>query len=985
MMKKIIAITLFSFYHFSTIIAQHHTSMQVLPVDDKLRYGMLDNGMTYYIQQTTLKKGVADFRLAQKTGSLVEEDKERGIAHFLEHMMFRGTKHFPERSLLDFLRRNGVAFGDDVNAFTKFENTIYMLAEVPLMKKEMMDSCLTILHDWSTDALILPEALESERNVIVEEWRGGSQRATGIEQSMKIFEGTRYFDRNPIGDMEVIRTCTSEQMRAFYRKWYQPQHQCVVVTGDINVDEVESKIKRAFSDLKRGTTVLPEFALPENPEHHRVSVMRDKNQTLATVTFIVKHPLPSAEQSMQVGYHKQKRALELALRCLNNRLAQVREANPSIFGASAAFGDFNSSDYASMAVVSMTSVSANYKENLKCVLAEVQKVKRQGFTEEELTVGFPALKPMNERIDEDTTMIDFNNSNPDFKHDVRASFVANNLVKHFLHGTLPVSESAYSTLSAYLDTHVTPEMVRDALCLFFDIEGGFVQVTLPQDESISAPTDEEIAQVFNEVKEMSLEAATNEAKAGKTEEEKKAEKTAEQARNAAFDATIKPGKIKKQKPMPEIGCTEYTLSNGVKVILNNEPDSTDLSTRGRAVLPGGQTLLENDEIIYATLIRGISNNRTPNFPYPEFSSPVNDISMEIGASYMRYLFDIYDDMSFLGSAAEKDMEDSDKENWEHTVDIFRNFYRQLTTSNIDLERYNTDIEILRQQALVPKTKISEAQMALASFSLASAERMVALTPELVASASPEKMKLVLSRLHANYNGMTLLIRTGKDPKRLLPLIEKYVASLPADKKHPMQVVDRPGLHAKPYDDKHVAIIDNPTPIALVYVIAGQEEDFSYSASSVAHSEALANVLNQMLINKIRINHSDVYSIQATNTSVQFPTAMHSYPIVFTCAPDKAEDIIRDIKMLLKEIVEKEVITQTLLDGYLNAKRGQAAGQEKRDANSLDYLFESVSNNGVVIDKNDLDVVNAVTVESLCKFAKELLDMGHIYEFIMKTE
>lgn len=982
-MKKIIAITFLSFFYLSAIIAQHRTSMQALPVDAKLRYGVLENGMAYYIQQATLKKGVADFRLVQKTGSLVEEDNERGMAHFLEHMMFKGTKHFPGQSLLDFLRRNGVAFGNDVNAVTKFENTIYMLTEVPLMRKEMMDSCLTILHDWSTDALILPEALESERNVIVEEWRAQSQRATGMEQAMKLYEGTRYIDRHPIGNMEVIRTCTPEQMRAFYRKWYQPQHQGIVVTEDINVDEVESKIKRVFSDLKRGTTALPAFALPQNPGQPRVSVMRDKNQTLATINFIVKHPLPSAEESMQVGYEKQKRALELALRCLNNRLTQLREDNPSIFGASAAFTDFNSSNMASMAVISMTSVSANYRENLRRVLAEIQKAKQQGFTEEELTTGFPALKPMNERIDEDTTVIDFGHSDTDFQHDVRASFVANDLVKHFLHGTLPASDGAYSILSSYLNTHVTPEMVRDALFRFFDIEGSFVQVTLPQDENIAAPTDDEIAQMLGEVKELSLEAATDGTKAEKTEEDKKAEKAAEQARNAAFDATIKPGKIKKQKPMPEIGCTEYTLSNGVKVILNNEPDSTDLSTRVRAVVPGGQTLLENDEIIYATLIKGISNNRTPNFAYPEFSSPVNDISMEIGASYMRYLFDIYDDMSYLGVETEK--EDADKVNWEHTVDVFRNFYRQLTTSDIDLERYNSDIEILRQQALVPKTKISEAQMALAAFSMASAERMVPLTPELVASASPEKMKLVLSRLHANYNGMTLLIRTGKDPKRLLPLIEKYVASLPADKKHPMQAVDRPEWHAKPYDDKHVAIIDNPTPIALVYMIAGQEEGFSYSPSSVAHSEALTNVLNQLLINKIRINHSDVYSIQATNTAVQFPAAQHCYPIVFTCAPEKAEDIVADIKALLSDIAGKEVITQALLDGYLNAKRGQAAGQEKRDPNSLDYLFEYVSNNGVVIDQNDLDVVNAVTVESLRKFAKELLAKGHIYEFIMKTE
>ena len=242
------------------------TSEQLVPVDTALRQGVLPNGMTYYVRRALQKRHIGEFRLIQRTGSLVEKDTELGMAHFLEHMMFKGTKHYPGNTIIDFLRSIGVAFGPDVNARTSFENTQYILSAVPLTGESRIDSCLMILRDWSADAIIDAAALNAERNVIVEEWRARSMGDDGMKLFKERNAGTQYAERNPIGSMDIINTCTAEQMRAFYKRWYQPQNQCVIACGDFNPDLMVKKIEKLFGDLKKGSTTVPEFHLPTATE-----------------------------------------------------------------------------------------------------------------------------------------------------------------------------------------------------------------------------------------------------------------------------------------------------------------------------------------------------------------------------------------------------------------------------------------------------------------------------------------------------------------------------------------------------------------------------------------------------------------------------------------------------------------------------------------------------------------------------------------------
>lgn len=972
---------------FSYTFAQHSTSQQTVPYSSSVRHGVLPNGLTYYIQHASMKKDVAEFRMVQRTGSLVEEDNEKGMAHFLEHMLFKGTKHFPGTSVLDFLRRHGVAFGADTNALTSFEDTRYTLSGVPINHEMMVDSCLMILHDWCADATIDAKELEAERDVIVEEWRQKTTASASINLEMSLYEGTRYKDRLPIGDMEVIRTCTAEQMRSFYKKWYQPQQQCIIVTGYIDVDKMEKAIQRTFGDLKRGNTILPDYPLAKVQKEPRICVVSDKNEKMGIVTLISRHPNPSPGEPITVGKLKQAHMKTIALRALGGRLGKLNEKTPSIFSCSNNNQDFPYSSKANIDQIQLRSAPKYLKENLKLVLMELKKAKQQGLTRSELEAGYPNVNYEVEHTDEDTTVIDFSKSNISIHSSWAPSYLANDLINHFLQGTLPVTEKANSILNQYYQSHVSGDMVNATMKELFPEEDNFILVKMPDMEGVPTISQQDILDIINEVKNTEITDNQNDTPSkADTRDEQKAEQAPLQ---------IKAGKIKKQKLLKDIGYMEYTLSNGIRVLMNAEPDTTSMAFQLRAVVGGGTSLLEDDEVLYGDLIRGISNNLRPNYRYPGYTHPVNDVSMALSPHNICYLMEYFPEITSLIGAegmTEEEMEqmreeldrDEDKKYMEGIEKCLRNFYIQLTTKEIDHESFDKDMTLLRQETMLPKNRTDVAQAKRMTFDLASSTRRVEVTEEVLDGISPEKMAEVQARLHSNYRGMTVVITTYKEPKKFLPYIEKYIASLPAQKKA-FNVIDRQGIHLKDHDDKYTAYIDNPTPIAMVQMSIEQEEGFHYDAQQVAHSEALENVLNQLLINNIRFKHNDVYSIQAQHVTRQYPSALHGYPIVFTCNPEKAETIIADVKEVLKGMAEGDLITQPLLNSYINAKTTKAANETPRNKHSIDYVFESICNDGIVLDPADLTPMKTVTIYSLKQFAQQLLGKGHIYEFIIRTE
>ncbi len=267
-MKKIFSRLLFVLIGVIAFSTQVRAQMPTdpLPLDPQVRKGVLPNGLTYYIRHNETPKGQADFYIAQKVGSILENDEQRGLAHFLEHMCFNGTENFPGNELVTWLETKGVKFGQNLNAYTSIDETVYNISNVPTASIAVQDSCLLILHDWADGLLLLPEEIDKERGVIHEEWRSrnvGQQRL--MEQmAPAMYPGSKYGYRLPIGTMEVVDNFAPQVLRDYYEAWYRPDQQGIVVVGDIDVDRIENKIKELFSPIK-----MPENA-PERVYHsHR--------------------------------------------------------------------------------------------------------------------------------------------------------------------------------------------------------------------------------------------------------------------------------------------------------------------------------------------------------------------------------------------------------------------------------------------------------------------------------------------------------------------------------------------------------------------------------------------------------------------------------------------------------------------------------------------------------------------------------------------
>jgi len=260
--------------------------MPPIPIDKNVRIGKLDNGLTYYIRKNTTNEKRADFYIAQKVGSILEEPKQRGLAHFLEHMAFNGTKNFPgtdnKLGIIPWCESVGIKFGVNLNAYTSIDQTVYNISNAPVTREGILDSCLLILHDWSNDLLLSDKEIDKERGVIHEEWRSRRSAMQRLQEKALplMFAGTKYADCMPIGTMDVVDNFKYQTLRDYYEKWYRPDLQGIIIVGDIDVDAVEAKIKKAFADVQKPVKPALRTYYPVSDNKEPIVIIeKDKEQT----------------------------------------------------------------------------------------------------------------------------------------------------------------------------------------------------------------------------------------------------------------------------------------------------------------------------------------------------------------------------------------------------------------------------------------------------------------------------------------------------------------------------------------------------------------------------------------------------------------------------------------------------------------------------------------------------------------------------------
>ncbi len=514
---------------------------QPLPMDPKVRFGQLENGLTYYIAHNELPEQHAEFFIAQRVGSILEEESQRGLAHFLEHMAFNGSKNFPGKGMLDYLQRNGVKFGTNVNAYTSIDETVYNISDVPTDATHpgIIDSCLLILHDWSGCLSLEDKEIDDERGVIHEEWRTRNSPALRMYENTilpKLLPNNRYAERMPIGLMSVVDSFTYDELRNYYHKWYRPDLQAVMVVGDVDVDEVEQKIKALWQDIQTPADAAERYYIQvEDNEEPLVAIASDPEMSANQISINFKRPhMPKAFSLSMVGYVSNI-AESIISNCINMRMQEIAmKADAPFQGAGVGFGEYLIANTKDAFSINVSVKPGKWNEGIQAAVAVVKSVQEYGLTYSEVERAKAEIKSGFE-----------NSYNERDKRKNRP--IVEEMKRHFLaNEPMPGIEYEWQMLPQLLDMLDLKSLNQYCQNLMTE-QNVAIFMMASQKADNPLPTEQELLASFNQAKQQTVEAYKEEAVA-----------------TQLIAQLPKAGKIKKVKEGP-FGSTEWVLSNGVRL------------------------------------------------------------------------------------------------------------------------------------------------------------------------------------------------------------------------------------------------------------------------------------------------------------------------------------------------------------------------------------------------------------------------------------
>lgn len=479
-----------------------------LPSDPSVRIGKLDNGLTYYLRHNAKEKGLADFYIAQRVGSILEEPRQRGLAHFLEHMAFNGTKHFSGKDgqlgIVPWCESIGVKFGANLNAYTSVDQTVYHIGSAPLKREGILDSCLLVLNDWSHYILLEDKEIDKERGVIHEEWRtrrAGMAMQRLMEDAMPfIYKGSKYEDCLPIGSMDIVDNFPYQDLRDYYQKWYRPDLQAIVVVGDIDVNQVEQKVKTLFSQIPKAVNPAERiyYPVPDN-DKMIVNVQKDKEQPIALCHLYMKRDATPDHEKNTEKYLRDGYIDDLISYMFNSRMGEIREqANPPFMSGSGHASTFFVSRTKEAFSISVSCKQDQILGGLKAAVAAAERARQHGFTLEELnrakkiqlTAAERRFKERNER---------------------RNSYFVNQCVQHFLNAEPLTSEEFDLKNIQKLDKEVTLDEVNRAVRELITDKNQVCVLYAPDKEGVQLPTEAELEQTVLAAQQQTYEPLSGEA------------------------------------------------------------------------------------------------------------------------------------------------------------------------------------------------------------------------------------------------------------------------------------------------------------------------------------------------------------------------------------------------------------------------------------------------------------------------------------------
>jgi zinc protease len=909
-----------------------------LPVDKNVRIGQLDNGLTYYIRHNKLPENRAEFYIAQKVGSILEEPQQRGLAHFLEHMAFNGTKNFPgdDKGLgvIPWCETVGIKFGTNLNAYTSIDETVYNISNAPIDRTGVLDSCLLILHDWSNYILLKDDEIDKERGVIREEWRSRNSGMLRVYTDLlpTIYQGDKYADCMPIGSIDVINNFPYKDIRDYYHKWYRPDLQGIVIVGDIDVDTVEAKLKAVFADVQKPVNPAERTYYPvtDNKEPI-VAIGTDKEVDDPSIEIYFKQDATPDSEKNNVGYLASQYMTSMISSMLNARLSElVQSANPPFTRASSYYSDFFVAKTKEAFALSASSKADGIETALKTLLQETERARRFGFTESEYARA---------RANYLQSLESAYNEREKTKH---GSYVRE-YVQNFLNGEpIPGIEAEYAMMNQ-LAPNIPLQAMNMVMQQLVPDSNQVVIIAGPAKEGLKYPTKEEVINLLKGMKDLDLQAYVD-----KVSDE------------PLMKEAPKGGKIISEKEGDIYGSTKLVLSNGVTVYVKKTDFKAD-EIRMKGTSLGGKSIFpDKDALNFAVMDNVIAVGGLGNFSQVDLTKVLAGKKVSVNAGLGATTENVF------GTCSPKDFET-----------MMQLTYLTFTAPRKDAEAFESFKNRMKAQLESAQANpLSSINDSLQKAMYNNHPRVVMMKPEMVDQIDYDRILEMYNDRFKDASDFTFYFVGNIDLETAKPLIAEYLGALPAINRKETFKDTKMSIRKGVYKNEYAKEQQTPTA-TIVFLYSGKAP---YTLKNDILLSFATQVLDMVYTEEVREKEGGTYGVNCFGDLQKYPKEQLLLQIVFQTDPAKKDKlagiVVDELKKLAAEgpsDVHLQKVKEYMLKKYADNQKENGYWMN----NLNDYFYY-----GMDMTEGYTDIVNSITAKDIQKFVSDLLKQGNEIEVTM---
>lgn len=919
--------------------------MQPIPADKDVRVGKLPNGMTYYLRHNEKPKSQADFYILHDVGAIQEADNQQGLAHFLEHMAFNGTKNLPGKMLIEYLEKVGVKFGANLNAGTGWDYTRYMMKDVPTVREGIIDSALLILHDWSHFITLAPSEIDSERGVIMEELRtrdGASWRST-INLIKNIAKGTKYEERNLIGYLDGLKNFSHSDLESFYHTWYRPDYQAIVVVGDIDVDKVEDKIKNLMSDIPAPDANAPTkevIKVPDNDEPI-ISVFTDKEMPYSSIQIGCKHEPMMPKQFNNTVQKEMLDVVTSYITRMGNARFQEMAMKPDapFIQANIGYGSVGICPSLETTMFTAQAQEGKIATAAEAIFTEMERIRRHGFTPSEFERAQNDLLRAAERK--------YTNRN-DRKNGEYVDIYIDNYRENT---AMPDAETEWQ-IDSMLIKQIPLEIVNQMCGQLVSLDKNLVViVNAPEKEGLANPSEADILAISKSVAAADIAAYEDNA----VKEPLIAENT-----------VLKGSKVKKTTENEVLGTTEWQLANGIRVIVKPTKVKAD-EVLLQVYSDGGLSTLSDADYYTGNFLPSV----IAMSGISKFS--MTDLRKQLSGKTANVMLSVNDyDNGMRGNCSPKDLET-----------MLQLLYLNFTQPRFDQDDFNTMIRQYRsyvENLLTNPDYISEAAVQKTLYG--NNMRRAILSLEMLDSIDFDRLQPVFDALYRNAANFRFTFVGNVDLATLKPLVEKYIGSLPVskNKKDILGFMDDGVRTAKGNVVNDFKAAMQQPKVSVNRIFTGE---IPFTLENKVAMTFLSQALSSRYLISIREEKGGTYGVQVQGHLDGIPFNTYELNIAFDTNEQMADELSEIVLAELKKIAEQgplaediEKTREFLLKNWKNTLEQN---------NGLKTILNSWYNYGLDYMNNYENTVRNFKYEDVQKLAQKILADGNMTYVVMRPE